>query len=494
MVAFAALLRRLPLLWEAIVRSGSRYDEAGGELSKGLTPNARKALLSCAVAALLLPSGVVNAETIESALARAYNANPQLNAQRAAVRAVDENVNQALSGYRPKIAASADVGYSVQDLTSPVSGSKNEKFFPHGVGLQVNQTLFNGFRTGNSVRRADANVLAAREQLRSTEQSVLLDGATAYMDVLRDTAILNLRNNNIDVLDEQLRQTRDRFNVGEVTRTDVAQAEARLAASRSDASSAAGNLKASLSRFRQVIGVEARQLAPAKPLEANLPRTLEAAVALSQSAHPSIQSALHSVDAAALLVKVTEGELAPSVSLQGTLTHRWQYQSTGSELNTAAVTGTLSVPIYEGGEVYSRVRQAKETLGQRRIEADQVRDSVRQSVVSAWAALEATKERITASQAQIQAAEVALNGVREEAKVGQRTTLDVLNAQQELLTARVSLITAQRDRVVASYNLQSALGRLSSNQLRLATQEYKPSVHYEQVRDKWIGLRNPDGR
>jgi outer membrane protein len=463
-------------------------------LSKGLTPNARKALLSCAVAALLLPSGVVNAETIESALARAYNANPQLNAQRAAVRAVDENVNQALSGYRPKVAASADVGYTVQDLTQQ-GVTRNEKFFPHGVGLQVNQTLFNGFRTGNSVRRADANVLAAREQLRSTEQSVLLDGATAYMDVLRDTAILNLRNNNIDVLDEQLRQTRDRFNVGEVTRTDVAQAEARLAASRSDASSAAGNLKASLSRFRQVIGVEARQLAPAKPLEANLPRTLDAAVALSLQAHPLIQSALHSVDAAALLVKVTEGELAPSVSLQGTLTHRWQYQaSNGSDLNSASLTGTLSVPIYEGGEVYSRVRQAKETLGQRRIEADQVRDSVRQSVVSAWAALEATKERITASQAQIQAAEVALNGVREEAKVGQRTTLDVLNAQQELLTARVSLITAQRDRVVASYNLQSALGRLSSTQLRLATTEYKPTVHYEQVRDKWIGLRNPDGR
>ncbi|GGH22579.1 channel protein TolC [Alsobacter metallidurans] len=430
---------------------------------------------------------------MESALARAYAANPQLNAQRASVRAVDENVNQALSGYRPKIAASADAGYTVQDVLAQ-GATSNSKSFPRGIGVQVNQTVFNGGRTGNNVRRADAGVLAAREQLRSTEQSVLLDAATAYMDVLRDTAILNLRNNNIDVLEEQLRQTRDRFNVGEVTRTDVAQAEARLAASRSDSSTAAGALKASLARFRQVIGVDARQLAPAKPMEANLPRSLDEAVALGLGGHPAVLAALHGVDAAALLVKVTEGELAPSLTLQGTVSHRWDYQSPNNELNTASVAGTLSVPLYEGGEVYSRVRQAKETLGQRRIEADQARDSVRQAVVSSWANLEATKERINSSQAQIQAAEVALNGVREEAKVGQRTTLDVLNAQQELLSARVNLITAQRDRVVASYNLQSALGRLSSTRLRLATQEYKPTVHYEQVRDKWIGLRNPDGR
>lgn len=437
--------------------------------------------------------GSASSETIESALARAYAANPQLNAQRASVRAVDENVNQALSGYRPKIAASADAGYTVQDVLSQ-GVTSNSKSFPRGIGVQVNQTVFNGGRTGNNVRRADAGVLAAREQLRSTEQSVLLDAATAYMDVLRDTAILNLRNNNIDVLEEQLRQTRDRFNVGEVTRTDVAQAEARLAASRSDSSTAAGALKASLSRFRQVIGVDARQLAPAKPMEANLPRSLDEAVALGLGGHPAVLAALHGVDAAALLVKVTEGELAPSLTLQGTVSHRWDYQSPNNELNTASVAGTLSVPLYEGGEVYSRVRQAKETLGQRRIEADQARDAVRQAVVSSWANLEATKERIISSQAQIQAAEVALNGVREEAKVGQRTTLDVLNAQQELLSARVNLITAQRDRVVASYNLQSALGRLSSTRLRLATQEYKPTVHYEQVRDKWIGLRNPDGR
>ena len=433
-----------------------------------------------------------SAETIESAMARAYNGNPLLNAQRASVRAIDENVPRALSGYRPRVTASGDIGATVQDLYR--SGWTNDKYFPRGAGVSVTQTLWNGNRIPNSVRQADAGVLAAREQLRQSEQSVLLDGATSYMDVLRDTAILNLRNNNIEVLEEQLRQTRDRFNVGEVTRTDVAQAEARLAAAQSDSSAAAGNLKASLARFRQVIGVDAKQLSPARGVDALLPKSLEAGTGLALAQHPTILAALHNVDVALLNVKVVEGELYPTVGVTGSLTHRWDLQGSNIQQNQASIVGSISVPIYEGGEVYSRVRQAKETLGQRRIEADQARDQIRANLASAWGVLEATRERINASQAQIQANEVALNGVREEAKVGQRTTLDVLNAQQELLSARVSLITAQRDRVVASYSVLSAMGRLNFAVLRLKVDEYKPATHYKQVRDKWIGLRTPDGR
>jgi len=433
-----------------------------------------------------------SAETIESAMARAYNGNPLLNAQRASVRAIDENVPRALSGYRPRVTASGDIGAAVQDLYR--SGWTNDKYFPRGAGVSVTQTLWNGNRIPNSVRQADAGVLAAREQLRQSEQSVLLDGATSYMDVLRDTAILNLRNNNIEVLEEQLRQTRDRFNVGEVTRTDVAQAEARLAAAQSDSSAAAGNLKASLARFRQVIGVDAKQLSPARGVDALLPKSLEAGTGLALAQHPTILAALHNVDVALLNVKVVEGELYPTVGVTGSLTHRWDLQGSNIQQNQASIVGSISVPIYEGGEVYSRVRQAKETLGQRRIEADQARDQIRANLASAWGVLEATRERINASQAQIQANEVALNGVREEAKVGQRTTLDVLNAQQELLSARVSLITAQRDRVVASYAVLSAMGRLNFAVLKLKVDEYKPATHYKQVRDKWIGLRTPDGR
>jgi outer membrane protein len=453
-----------------------------------------RAALCLSVAVTALGAQGALAETIESALSRAYGGNPQLNASRAGVRSTDENVPRQLSGYRPRVTASGDVGFATTDSRFGTDSWSNANTVPRGGGLQVTQTLYNGGRTGNSVRQADAGVLQAREQLRVTEQAVLLTGATAYMDVLRDTAILNLRNNNIDVLEEQLRQTRDRFSVGEVTRTDVAQAEARLAQARSDASAAAGNLKTSLATYRQVIGVDAKQLSPAKALEAVLPRTLDAAVGMSQSEHPSVLAALHAVDAAELLVKVTEGELLPTAGLTGTLTHRWDVQNQNIEQNSASIVGSLSIPLYEGGEVYARVRQTKETLSQRRIEADQARDQVRQNVVSAWGQLEATKERITASQAQIQASEIALNGVREEAKVGQRTTLDVLNAQQDLLTARVALVTAQRDRVVASYALLSATGRLSATNLRLAVVEYQPRVHYEQVRDKWIGLRTPDGK
>ena len=291
--------------------------------------NALGAALLAGVMSIGFSTGA-SSETIEGALARAYGSNPNLNANRAGTRAVDEAVPQALSGYRPRVAASADTGYASQD-TLIGGNSSNDKYFPRGLGVQLDQTIWNGNRTGNSVRRADSNVLRAREQLRQTEQSVLLDAATAYMDVLRDTAILNLRQNNIDVLEEQLRQTRDRFNVGEVTRTDVAQAEARLATSNSDASLASGNLKSSLARFRQVVGADAKQLAPAKAVDAMLPKSLDIAVAASQSDHPTIFAALHDVDAAQLQVKITEGELYPTLSARGTVSQRWDYQGSNRE-------------------------------------------------------------------------------------------------------------------------------------------------------------------
>lgn len=445
-------------------------------------------------AALVLasPSGA-SAESLESALARAYAAHPSLGAQRAAVRATDENVPQALSGYRPRINASGDVGLSWAETDRLGSTTSNETI-PRGVGLQIDQTLFNGFRTRNRVRSAESGILAARETLRSTEQTILYNGVQAYMDVLRDTASLNLRNNNVEVLDEQLRQTRDRFNVGEVTRTDVAQAEARLEGARSQAIAAQATLKASIARFRQVIGVEPRQLAPGRPIDRLLPRSLEVAVNAALDIHPSITSALHNVDFAEYNVKVVEGELYPSLGVSGRISQRYDNQIANDRVTSASVVGTLTVPIYEGGEVYARVRQAKETLGQRRLEVDVARDTVRANVISAWGQLEATKAQILAAQAQVQAAETALAGVREEAKVGQRTTLDVLNAQQELLDARVSLVTAQRDRVVASYLVLQSIGRLSAGVLALNVAKYEPKVHYDQVRDKPWGVRIPDGR
>jgi outer membrane protein len=365
---------------------------------------------------------------------------------------------------------------------------------PYGFGIGIEQTLFDGFRTDNSVRQAEAGVLNARESLRNQEQTTLFEAATAYMNVLRDTAVLNLERNNVEVIEEQLRQVQARRDVGEITRTDVFQAQARLALSQSRASLAESNLRTSMGRYRQVIGVEPRALAPGRPVDHLVPRSVEQALRLSQEEHPAAKAALHAVDVAELQVRITEGELYPTLTLAGDVAQRFDVQAPGDEQFSASVVARLTVPIYEGGAVYARTRQAKETAGQRRLEADSTLDQVRSAVVSAWGQYEASKAQIAAAEAQVQASETALEGVRNEARVGQRTTLDVLNAQQELLNARVNLVTAQRDRVVASYAVVQAIGRLNYRALGLDTPEYTPVTHLRQVKDLWRGTLTPDGR
>jgi outer membrane protein len=449
------------------------------------------------MASALLTSRPVLAETLESALAQAYRNNPTLNAQRAALRATDEQVPQALALYRPRINASLDSGYQHFESISTTSGTltnTNTNISPRGGNVGVVQTLWNGQRTGNLTRQAEASVLAGRETLRNAEQAALLDAATQYMNVLRDTAILDLQRRNVQVLQEQLKQARDRFNVGEVTRTDVAQSEARLAASQSQVLSAEANLKASQAAYRRAVGVEPVNLRAGMPVDRLSPKSLEASVSQGISVHPTVTAAQYTVDSAQHAVKAAEGTLYPTVTLEGNIQRRWDVQPGVSDQATGTVLGRVAVPIFQGGSEYSIIRQSKETLGQRRIELDVQRDIVRATVFQWWSQLEATKAQIVSAQAQVTATEVALNGVREEARVGQRTTLDVLNAQQELVNARVALVTAQRDRVVASYTLLSAVGRLAPDVLSLPTEAYDARVHYHQVRDKWIGVRGPDGR
>lgn len=331
--------------------------------------------------AVALAYGVSNAaqaETLSGALTKAYRANPSLNAQRAGTRAADENVPIANSGYLPHASASADVGYLHNEFSEPtaaalgggaaaagVSGTtrNTSDTVPRGVGLQVTQTLFDGFRTPNSIKQAESNVFGQRETLRNVEQSVLQSAAQAYMDVLRDTAVLELRNSNIKVLEEQLRQTQDRFKVGEVTRTDVAQGEAGLAGARADYYTAQANLQNSIASFRQVVGEQPTRLEPAKPLERGLPISLAQAITISQVEHPNVQAALHNVDAAELQVKIDEGALYPTIGVTGSLQQRNDYQATsGANLFNASVVGSINVPIYEGSAPYATVRQAKETL------------------------------------------------------------------------------------------------------------------------------------
>lgn len=459
--------------------------------------------------ACLFPMTGAQAQTLEQALSRAYLANPTLNSQRASVRATDEQVPQALSGYRPTIAATADLGVQRTEQKTPASqfgplpifgtvnipaATSRSTQYPRGYGVQGSQTIYDGSQTYNRVRTAESNILGAREQLRNSEQNVLFDAAQAYMDVLRDYAILDVRRNNVDVLNEELRAARERFNVGEVTRTDTAQAEAAVEGARTAVSQAEAQLNTSRATYRQIVGEDIGRPRAAKSVDKILPKTLGSAINLGQSQHPAILAAFHGVDAATLAIRTLEGALLPQLGVEAAFQRRWDDSSSVTRVTSGSLVGRLTIPIYQGGSEYSSVRQAKETAGQRRLEADISRDQVRQAVVSAWGNVESTTAQISSAQAQIEANQVALNGVREEAKVGQRTTLDVLNAQQLVLNSRITLIQAQRDRVVASYALLSSVGWLTAAKLGLQVAQYDPNVHYEQVRDKWIGLRTPDGR
>jgi outer membrane protein len=442
------------------------------------------------------------ADTIEAALVRAYQNNPQLNAQRASVRATDENVPQALSGYRPRVALTASAGYQYTDTNvtsggSPTTIVRTETHganSPRSAGLTVSQTLFNGQQTANKTRAAESQVSGSREALRVLEQTVLLSAATIYMDYLRDAAIVEVQRSNTRVLEQTLKQTRDRFNVGEVTRTDVAQSEAQLAAGKTQQLTAESNLTTTRSNFRRIIGNEPENLAPGSPVDRYLPGSLPGAVDLSLVQNPNVTAAMFGIDVNYLQVKVNEGALLPTVSFQASVQQSYEQTMNIFRSFGASAIAQLAVPVYQGGAEYSLIRQSKETLAQQRLVLEQTRDQTRANVVTAWGQLVAGRAQVASAQSQVTASEIALNGVREEAKAGQRTTLDVLNAQQALVNARVALVTAQHDRVVASYAVLNAVGRLSPQVLNLSTTVYDPSVHYQQVRDSWYGVRIPDGR
>jgi outer membrane protein len=453
-----------------------------------------------AALAIMLGSALsaASADTIEATLVRAYKNNPQLNAQRAQVRYTDELVPQALSGYRPRVAVTATGGYQYGTESETAPGSPTAIFsgaqIPRSVGASVTQTLFNGNQTANRTRAAESQVSASREGLRVLEQTVLLSAATVYMDYLRDTAVLEVNRSNVRVLEQTLSQTRDRFKVGDVTETDVAQSESQLAAGRTQLSTAEANLAISRANFRRIVGIDPGSLAPGAPVDRYLPNTLAAAIVLGAVENPNVTAAMFGIDIGFLQVKVAEGALFPSVTLQASVQQSYQPALTIDHQFNAAATAQVSIPIYQGGGEYSLIRQSKETLAQQRLNLEQVRDQARATVAQAWAQLLAGKTQVTSAQTQVAASEKALNGVRAEARVGQRTTLDVLNAQQALVNARVALVTAQHDRVVASYSVLSAIGRLSPQVLKLPTEAYDPSVHYHQVRDSWFGVRTPDGK
>ncbi len=437
-----------------------------------------------------------HAENLPDALAKAYQTNPQLNAERARQRATDENVPQALAGYRPQIVASLSAGLQAVRNLLPDNTIQSATLKPWTIGVTVTQTLFNGFKTANSVRVAELQVQSGREALRNVGQGVLLDAVTAYTNVLANQSLVTALRANVAFLRETLGITQKRLNAGDVTPTDTAQAEARLNRGLADLNAAEVALAISQATYTQVIGNAPAQLGPAETVDRYLPRSRDDATGMAFREHPAVMAAGFDVDVASTSIRVAESSLMPTITLQGSASRSKQSDPTLGSFGTdqASVTGQLTQPIYDGGTAASQTRQAKEVAAQSRLVLEQVRNQARTAAIGAWVANEGAKIAVTASESEVRAATVALAGVQKEAAGGQRTTVDVLNSQQDLISAKARLIGAQRDRVIASYTLLSAIGRLDVKTLALNTPDYLPEVHYHQVRDAWHGLRTPSGQ
>jgi outer membrane protein len=431
--------------------------------------------------------------TLAEALAATYANQPALQAERAKLRATDENVPQALAGWRPTVSLSGQAGYGdgVSRAYSNQAGKILISQSDRLVGVAqatVSQNLYTGGRTQAQVNRAKNQVYAERATLIQQEQSSFLNVVNAYVGLIQSRALLQLQVNNEQVLAKQLEATNDRFRVGEITRTDVAQAEAALAGARSQRETAQGNLETARGTFQQVIGfsppdelVEPQPLAPPVSSEQQV-------AAMASMNNPQVVVALFNDSAAKDAVDVAFAALMPQVSLQGQTFQQNNAGARSSQNNGYQVTANLSVPLYQGGAEYAAVRQAKQTVQQTGRIVEDARRSAVQSAVSAWGTLVAARAAAESSRAAIRANEIALEGVQREAIVGSRTTLDVLNATQTLLNSRVTLVQNLASLVNASYQVAAAVGRLTARDLHLPVALYDETAYYNAVKDRWAGL------
>lgn len=458
-------------------------------LGAGLARALVAACLACGAG-----SAPASAESLQDALSAAYGYNPRLDAQRSFQRASDEDVARAMSGYRPTVTGNADIGLERTDQRPSSAFDGVTK--PRGYGVNAVQPIFSGFRTYNAVNSAEANVRAEREVLRDVERSVLLQAVTAYMDVVRDQELVRLNENNVNVLSRELKAAQDRFAVGEVTRTDVAQAEARRADAVSRLDAARANLRTSRGSYQLVIGHPPNGLSwPGTP-EQFLPKQLQEAIGVSNNEDPLVVASLFREQAAKYTVEQIRGELLPTVQLEASYNDRFGSSQLTDEVETSTVIGRATIPIYEAGDVYARVRQAKQNHIGLLQQIEQVRTEQTQNVVASWSQLEAARAQLESDRVAVESNKVALQGVREEEKVGQRTLLDVLNAELEYLNSQVNLETTRRNLVVAAYSVIASMGRLDAAWIGAAAYVYDPNVHYQEVRRKWIGLsiKYGDGR
>lgn len=466
------------------------------------------ALASVAIAAALgVVAGPVNAETLRDAIALAYRTNPQLLAQRANLRALDESVPQARSGLRPSVSGGYTASYThsefpsrttlvdtnndgIGDTPAVVNSTDTESI---GVSIEAQQTLYSGGRIGHNISVAEANVLAGRENLRDLEQSVLAGVIQAYADVIRDTEILRIRQSNLSVLQRQREEANARFEVGEITRTDVAQAEARLAQSESDLATAQAQLSTSRAAYAAVVGQAPTNL-EAMPQLPGVPTDFDAALDQALIDNPGVRAAEYNLRAAEAAVAAAKAEYMPSVGL------RASYGGNGDSISRVNISqnssfqagATLSVPLFTGGLNASRVAQALERSNAAQIGVEGERRNVLQSVSSSYAQSISSRASLTAGQEAVRAATIAAEGVRQEAQVGLRTTLDVLNQELELRNAEVLLASARRNEYVAQALLLSAMGKLEGPDLDPSLEAYDPTDNYNRVRNRgalpWDGV------
>ena len=435
----------------------------------------------------LLAMTPASADSLTDALAAAYQTNPTLQAQRAQLRATDEGVPQALSGWRPTVQAQGTYGATHTDTTLNTGTTSKGDIEPYTGSVTLSQNVFAGGRTVNATDQAEYGVLAGREALMSVEQSTLFNAVQAYMNVIRDQSVVELNRNNVDVLQRQLEATTDRFRVGELTRTDTAQAEARLSLAKSNLTAAEAQLTASRAFYERIVGQMPGTLEK-PPVVAGLPNSEEDARSVAEKNNPTLQSARYAEQANREAISVAKGALLPSVDIQAQYEYGRDPSLSVRDVEESSIVGVLTIPLYQAGVEYSQVREAKELHNQSRLQVAAAMREVDEAVRNAWNQLLSSRASIVSNQEGVNASEIALEGVRQESEVGARTTLDVLNAEQEYLNARVSLVSAERDLAVAEYGLLAAMGLLTARNLELPVDYYDPAVNYGEVRNKWIGF------
>jgi outer membrane protein len=444
-----------------------------------------------------------SAQTIDDAMVAAYQTNPQLLSSRAQLRALDEGVPAALSGWRPTVTLNGSIGKAFDTTRTRTNSGGDNPYTttvldrwrtPDTANVQLTQPLYRGGQTIAQTSQAENNVQAGRATLTSVEQQVLLQAATAYANLVRDQATLDLSTNNEEVLRKQLEQTQNQFDVGQVTRTDVAQAEARYQQAIAARTQSEGNLATTRETYERVTGQQAPVRAASPHLPPNLPRNVEE-VRTGILNNPDIIAARFNEKAAADAVDVFLGQKLPLVNLTGIVQRNTESGGgvgRNAQQDNATVALTVTMPLYQAGLIDAQARQAKETAGQRRIDIQTQQRSTTETGVQNWDLLATARAQIQSFTAQVRAATIALEGVQEEQRVGLRTVVEVLNAEQDLFSARVNLVSAQRDETVFAYQLSASVGRLTAGQLALPVDLYDPVAHYSQTRGRWFGTNVDD--